>query len=255
VILLHAQLNREWQRMVSYQKEPFLFLFEDRERALYEEIERRFLNDHFYAQRIRFSGSSATGDRSDELLEELRDLVSKMKNEEIRQSCEPIVHRYEAQLTRMTDRREAEERLANIEARIMDARDLIRDHEEVSEDDLRDFADELFVLREAPLFRVDNERVERLMRVLKFISHGVGFNGRDEDAASVPESPQFAAEVLGVSSNASMDDIRLAFKKFVLKNHPDVFPEGSPDRQRAHLHMSEGNQAYTLLRRIAESKK
>jgi len=52
-------------------------------------------------------------------------------------------------------------------------------------------------------------------------------------------------EILGVSSEARMDEIKKAFRRLVKKNHPDLFPE--EHKQLQELKMIQINEAYARL--------
>ncbi|PKL77103.1 MAG: hypothetical protein CVV27_06845 [Candidatus Melainabacteria bacterium HGW-Melainabacteria-1] len=54
-------------------------------------------------------------------------------------------------------------------------------------------------------------------------------------------------DVLGVSDNASKDDLRNMYKQLAKKYHPDRFPAGSPAQHEAKEKFSDINRAYEVL--------
>ena len=51
-------------------------------------------------------------------------------------------------------------------------------------------------------------------------------------------------QILGITRNASLDDIRKAYRRLAKKYHPDT----NPDDKQAEEHFKEATEAYEVLR-------
>ncbi len=77
-------------------------------------------------------------------------------------------------------------------------------------------------------------------------NHG---NHEGADSSQRPRSPY---DVLGVSPNASQDQIAAAYRRLVQQYHPDKVAGMAPEfRELAELRMKEINSAYEYLKRHA----
>ena len=61
--------------------------------------------------------------------------------------------------------------------------------------------------------------------------------------------------ILGVSQNASEDEIKAAYKALVRKYHPDNYGDDNPLKDLANEKMQEVNQAYDEIMRMRENSK
>ena len=60
-------------------------------------------------------------------------------------------------------------------------------------------------------------------------------------------------KILGVSKNASDDDIKKAYRELVKKYHPDNYDANNPLRDLANEKMQEVNEAYDEIQRLRSS--
>ena len=88
--------------------------------------------------------------------------------------------------------------------------------------------------------------------VQRTIARGKGRSVRPSPRASKPkavtDTPRSPRDILGVSANASDEDIRRAFRKLAREVHPDAFATSSPEKQAiAERRFREINDAFNTL--------
>lgn len=73
---------------------------------------------------------------------------------------------------------------------------------------------------------------ENLTKIIAIYAAYSEHRKEKEEQRSAPQSKKYAYEILGVSKNASLEEIKKAYRKLVKIHHPDNFAAGTESQQK-----------------------
>lgn len=239
---LLADLAREEAHFEQYKREPRLRLFEKGAKKILHFIDEQWIHAAIPQRMKRISGSPSTEASIHEDLDTLQTLVEHMQDQEIKDMCHAEYNGLARDVDRIESKQRNEESAARLIARVQD---VIEFPHEFSSEQIQELMDELVALKDHFLSKQDRDRIETAIHQLRFQTHVKIPHSEGSTSIAAPSCVENALAVLGVSSQASKEDARKAYRKLALHFHTD---RGEKDMSK----IVQINQAYELLRKLGK---
>ena len=104
------------------------------------------------------------------------------------------------------------------------------------------------------MWHAANEKLLLFKQATKGAAQGAADSRRrpPHQAPSASPMPKKPWEVLGISHDASIEELKKAYRKLAAANHPDIIPPGAPseEREQARERFEEIGRAYSAMMKV-----
>lgn len=251
LIFLEEKFNR-------YQAEPTLFTFEKIEKELFQKIDQEYIGDIYRigTKKARSFGEDQaswqkTLDNMNKLIHQahqLKEISSRMLNENIRKSCQDRAKSLLWQTESLKFKFEAPREFLSLEARIQELIQQGRNNEVIEDSKISDIKQEIVKLEKNEMNYDTRTQLERLKKLFEFaqkLFQGKKVFEEDEQVEISRENIYWAWERMGLEKEATVKDIKRAFRKLIKQYHPD-----RNKSEDAKEKMQRINEAYEFLARL-----